>query len=198
MAESVLGFLPNSMLIMGRDPELIYAFSMLSSAVLRESTKVSLWKVLTLVIKQLVLVAKRHRRAPAAGISTELKWLIANVSSSATNSHYCQMHTAHSVHRANVALEKIRQINAFETSPLFSDGEKAALRLAQSFSDEKRRVPQEEIHREVSLYFSEGEILQMTASVSLFGFLDRWNRLLDTELEEAPRQLFEVLLSEAD
>lgn len=187
MAENVLGFLPNSMLTMGRDSELIYAFSMLSSSVLREKPKASLWRMLGLALKHLISVAKRQR-CNRKGIDSELKWLIAYLSSSVANCRYCQAHTAHSAYRANVSLEKINQAMDFETSSLFSDKERAALRLVSLLQVTEPKTSREEIYREILKHFNDDEILQLVAIISLFGFLNRWNELLATPLEEAPKQ----------
>ena len=61
-------------------------------------------------------------------IDPELKQLVAFVASRAAGCRYCQAHTAH---RAGASTERIDAAFDFEASPLFSEAECAALRLAR-------------------------------------------------------------------
>jgi alkylhydroperoxidase family enzyme len=191
MAESVLGFLPNSMLIMGREPEVLYSFSMLTGSVLREEARMSPIKMLWLTIKQIFRIIKRQKSSNR-GIDAELKWLLAYASSSAAECRYCQAHTSHSAHQAGVAIEKITEIWNFETHPLFSDSERAALRVAFSIRTTPDKKPRNLI-KELCEHFNESEATQIIAVIALFGFLNRWNALLDTPLEDAPGDFYNTL-----
>jgi AhpD family alkylhydroperoxidase len=103
MLEEAGGFVPNSMLTLGRSPELLRAFSTLSAAVLGGGGK----------------------------IPRELKQLVAFVASQAAGCRYCQAHTANHGHALGVAVEKLAAAFEFETSDLFDDRERAALRIAR-------------------------------------------------------------------
>ena len=100
--ESAMGFVPRSLLTMGRWPELLRAFSGLSGTVLA-----------------------------GGSVAPGLKQLVAFVTSNAAGCRYCQAHTSHSAERAGVPQEKIDAAFEFETSELFDDAERAALRLAR-------------------------------------------------------------------
>jgi hypothetical protein len=43
-------------------------------------------------------------------------------------------------------------------------------------------------------YYSERQIIDLVAVISLFGFLNRWNDTMATQLEEPPRQIAEQVL----
>jgi len=42
---------------------------------------------------------------------------------------------------------------------------------------------------ELGKYFDEGQIVELVASIALFGFLNRWNDTMATQLEEFPQQV---------
>src|SRR5213594_458572 len=93
-----------------------------------------------------------------------LKPLIAIVASKAAGCRYCQAHEAVDAKMRGVPDEKIAAIWNFERSSLFSDAERAALRK----------------------HWDDGEIVEMLAVVGLFGFLNRWNDSMATDLEDVP------------
>ncbi len=84
--------------------------------------------------------------------------------------------------------EKIAAVWEFETSDLFSDAERAALRLAMKASIIPNQAAQEDFD-EVGKHFDEGQIVELVASVALFGYLNRWNDSMATELEEHPSKV---------
>jgi alkylhydroperoxidase family enzyme len=83
---------------------------------------------------------------------------------------------------------KIEAIWDFERSPLYDEGERAALRFARDASV----VPNEVMpahFEELRRHWDEGEIVEILAVVGLFGFLNRWNDSMATDLEEIPAEL---------
>ncbi len=163
--EETLGFVPTNLFAMANNPELLRAFAGLSGVI----------------------------TGPGV-VEAELKRLISFVASSATGSMYCQAHSAHSARRAGASDEKIRASVDFETSPLFDDRERAALRLARNAASLPNGVEDEDF-QVLRKYFKEDEILEIVALVSLLGFLNRWNDTLATRLEESPRAFAESALS---
>ena len=75
----------------------------------------------------------------------------------------------------------------FETSPLGSAAERAALRVAWHGALQPNAVTDEDFAA-LKLHFSEREIAEIVAVLSLYGFLNRWNGTLQTELEPLPAQ----------
>lgn len=72
---------------------------------------------------------------PSAKIDRSLRSLVAQMASRAAGCGYCMAHTANSAARYGISMEKEEALWDFETSPLFSDAERAALRVAR----ERRR-----------------------------------------------------------
>jgi len=194
MAEGILGFLPNSMLTMSRSPELMYSFSMLTATVLKEKPKVSKFTMLKMGIRQLVGIAKMQRLEPA--IPPDLKWLVAYVTSQSAGCRYCQGHTAFSASKAGVSDEKLQAVFDFEHSDLFTDQERAALRIA-IVGGASNGPPSKEMFDDFSSRFTEKQVIEIVAIIALFGFLNRWNSLMDTELEALPGQFAREHLDQA-
>ena len=153
------GFIPNSILTMSRRPGIARAFMQLNQAILYEGT-----------------------------VEEELKMLVSLVASQAAGCLYCQAHMANLSSIYEASGEKIAAVWEFETSDLFSDAERAALSLAMKASIIPNQAEQEDFD-ELAKYFDEGQIVELVASVALFGYLNRWNDSMATELEEYPSKV---------
>lgn len=119
-------------------------------------------------------------------IDAGLKRMIAMVVSSASGCRYCHAHTAHGAARmAGVDTAKVEAVWEYQTSPMFDDAERAALDLALAAGQQPNAAS--DAHFEaLRRHFSERQIVDIVATISLFGFLNRWNETLATELEAAP------------
>jgi len=118
-------------------------------------------------------------------VSPELKQLVAHISSTAAGCRYCQAHTADSAARIGVPQAKLEAAWNFESDTGFEEPERAALRLARDASVVPNAVTKahfEDLHK----YFSDDEIVELVAVISLFGWLNRWNDTMATELESEP------------
>ncbi len=165
--QSTRGFVPNSILTMSRRPAIAQAFMDLNKAVLYEGT-----------------------------VAEELKMLVSLVTSQASGCLYCQAHMANlsSIYAASDA--KIRAVWEFETSPLFSAAERAALRLAYHAA----LVPNEATGAdfdELKRHFDEGQIVEIVATIALFGYLNRWNDTMATTLESRAVEVAERAIGAA-
>lgn len=150
------GFTPNSIQTMARRPDIVRAFMQLNQAVLYGGT-----------------------------VDEELKMLISLIASQVAGCRYCQAHMANLSKIYSASAEKISQVWEFETSDLFSKAERAALRLAYHGAMAPSQATQ--AHFDAALeHFDEGQVVEIVASLSLFGFLNRWNDTMATELEELP------------
>src|SRR2546425_281096 len=81
--------------------------------------------------------------------------------------------------------EKLEAAWNFESDTGFEEPERAALRLARDASVVPNAVTKahfEDLHK----YFSDDEIVELVAVISLFGWLNRWNDTMATELESEP------------
>ena len=88
--------------------------------------------------------------------------------------------------RAGASEEKIQAAFEFESSDLFSEAERAALRVALHAGMNPNAV--EPAHMEtLQQHFSDKQCVEVVAVISLFGFLNRWNDTMATTLEDSPR-----------
>lgn len=159
------GFIPNSILTMQRRPKISKAFMALNQAILYEGT-----------------------------VSEELKMLVSLIASQAAGCRYCQAHMANLSKIYKASKEKIEAVWEFKTSPLFSDAERAALHLAFNGAVIPNIATAEDFE-ELKKYFDEDQIVEIVASLSLFGYLNRWNDTMATDLEEYPKEVAESLIS---
>ena len=155
LVEQRMGFLPNSMLTMAHRPEILRAVASLAQA------------------------------ARTGTVSRELKELVALLASTAAGCRYCQAHTASNATHVNAEAAKIADVWSYETSDLFSDAERAALRLAHHGALVPNQATDADFD-ELARYFDDSEMVEIVAVIALFGFLNRWNDTVATDLEPAP------------
>jgi len=114
-----------------------------------------------------------------------LKQLVAYVSSATHGCRYCQAHTGQKAARFGVDPDKLRNAFAFETSDLFDDAEREALRLAHHASLVPNEVTDEQFER-LRRHFTDEQIVEIVAVIAMFGWLNRWNDTFATTLEPSP------------
>ena len=107
------------------------------------------------------------------------------MASKAAGCRYCQAHEAVDAKMRGVPDEKIAAIWNFERSSLFSDAERTALRFARDASVVPNEVTPAHFE-DLRKHWDDGEIVEMLAVVGLFGFLNRWNDSMATDLEDVP------------
>lgn len=154
--ERSMGFVPRSLYTMARRPEILRAFSDLITAIWRTGT-----------------------------LPVELKPLVAIVASTAAGCRYCQAHETVDARMRGVPEDKISEIWNFERSPRYSEAERAALRFARDASVIPNDVTPAHFE-ELRSHWDDGQIVEILAVVGLFGFLNRWNDTMSTELEPEP------------
>jgi len=116
-----------------------------------------------------------------------LKRLIGYVASTAAGCHYCQQHSAHGATGQDVDPAKIQAAWEYEHSPLFSDSERIALKIAHLGSLSPSEVTDENF-AELRAHFSDDACLEIVAGISMFGFLNRWHAVMDTDVETLPAE----------
>jgi uncharacterized peroxidase-related enzyme len=129
-------------------------------------------------------------------VSRELKELVALVASTAAGCRYCQAHTASNATRIGAEAARITDVWNYETSDLFDDAERAALRLAHHAALVPNQATDEDFV-ELRRHFDDGEIVEIVTVVALFGFLNRWNDTLATDLEPRPFAVASEVIAEA-
>ena len=161
--EQTMGYLPNNLLIMAHWPELLSAFSGLGGTILHTGV-----------------------------IGAELKQLMAMVASTAHGCKYCQAHTSHAAHQHGASHDKVTAVFEFESSPLFTDRERAALRLAWHGALQPNQVSDADFEA-LRRHFNDKEIVELVSVISLFGFLNRWSDTMGSELEATPKEFADTL-----
>lgn len=119
------------------------------------------------------------------GLDPEVRRLVSIMSSEAAGCRYCRAHTHHGALREGVGPDRLAEIWSFESSTAFTQAQKAAMRVAHGAALAPNQV-EEEHFRALSEHFSETEQLEIVAVISLFGFLNRWNDTLKTQIEPEP------------
>jgi len=149
------GYPPSSWLTMVRKPRVFRAYRDLHTAVMIDEGEV-----------------------PKA-----LKFMVAEVVSNAAGCRYCTAHNAeNAAHIGGVALEKVEALGRFQTSPLFTAAERAALSLALSAGSSPPAVTDAHFI-ELKKHFSEDAIVEIVAVIALLGWLNRWCQTLVPEIE---------------
>ena len=82
----------------------------------------------------------------------------------------------------------------FENSALFSSSEKIALRFTVAASSVPVSVSKE-LEQSLQDLWGEADILEIMSVIALFGFLNRWNDVMGTSLEEDAKHSAESLLN---
>lgn len=87
--------------------------------------------------------------------------------------------------RFGASVERLSAIHDFEKSPHFTAKEKAALRYGQAAAKVPNAVT--EAHAvELRRHWTDADIVEITAVIALFGYLNRWNDSMGTILEDKP------------
>ena len=161
-----LGFCPNSVLTMHHRPRIAYAFIELNKAVMENQGRVT----------------------------SALKRLIGYISSNAAGCRYCQAHTIRAAERYNASQQQLANIWDYKTHASFNDAERSALDFALAASVIPNAVDNE-VANNLRTHWNEGEIVEILGVIALFGYLNRWNDSMGTEMEEGAIDSGKKLLS---
>jgi AhpD family alkylhydroperoxidase len=132
---------------------------------------------------------------PESTVPLGVKRLLAHVASRAHGCQYCMAHTAGAARKLGVSDEKLAAVWEYRSSPLYSAAERVALDYALAAASVPNDVT-DELFAELRRHWDEGQIVEITAVISLFGFMNRWNDSMATPLEEEPVEVGERFLAE--
>ena len=163
-----LGFCPNSVLTMQIRPEIARSFINLNKAVMTN-----------------------HGR-----VTSSFKRIIAWVSSNAAGCNYCQAHAIRAAERYGAEQEQLENIWEYNTHESFNEAERAALDFSLAASQLPNAVD-EELQQRMHKYWDDGEIVEILAVVSLFGYLNRWNDSMGTSIENRATESAEKYLAKS-
>jgi len=161
-----LGVIPNSVRTMAHRPDIARAFTNLNIAVMTDY----------------------------GAVTPEFKRIIGYVSSYASGCMYCQAHMILASERFNASEERLNDVFNFASSTHFSDAEKAALDFAHAATQVPNAVTPE-MGDALNAHWSPEAIVEITAVVALFGYLNRWNDSMGSALEDLPISKGEARLS---
>ena len=120
---------------------------------------------------------------PAREVSGDLKQLVFTVASLASGCRHCQSHGAYHLHKIGVPDEKIQALWSFETSELFTDAERAALRLAMA-AGVAPNMTEPENFEEMRQHFTNIQSIEILAVIAVGGYLNRWNDTIATVTDQ--------------
>ena len=161
-----LGFIPNSVLIMGRKPKMVKGFQALSASV---------WD-------------------PEGKVPMAFKRLLAHVASRSAGCQYCLAHTGEGAIKLGVEQRKLDAVWDYRHSPLFTPAERSALDVAVAAGCVPNAVT-DEMFLELRKHWTEEQIVEIVGLIALFGFLNRWNDTMATPLEDEPAHFGETHLA---
>ena len=162
-----LGVIPSSVRTMARRPHIAEAFTALNVAVMTDT----------------------------GSLTPEFKRLVGYASSFASGCMYCQAHMILASERFGASEARLAGVFDFEDSDAFTEAEKAALAYARAATEVPNGVTPEVMDR-LRAHWDDGAIVEITAVVALFGFLNRWNDSMGSALEDLPRSRGEGRLAE--
>ena len=164
--ERILGFVPNSLLTMQRVPGMVKGFGELTKAVMD----------------------------PNGAVDLGFMRLVAHFASRAAGCQYCEAHSLIAAEIHGISPEKLEAVWEYLESPLYSEAERVALDFALAAGSVPNAVDAELMAR-MKEHWNEEQIVQILGAVSLYGFLNRWNDSMATDLEEAPVAMGEKVLA---
>lgn len=152
-----MGYLPNALMTMARKPAMVRALAQLSEAVHNDCS-----------------------------LPPDIRGLVGQMASKVHGCQYCLAHTAANAERYGVANEKIAAMWEFESSDLFSEAERVALRFAAAAAAVPNAVDPE-LAADLHKHFTDTEIVEIMGIIAYYGWWNRWNASLATTLEQHPR-----------
>lgn len=153
--EETLGFTPNSLFTMMHRPRIAAAFVEMNQAVMENKGMVT----------------------------SAMKREVAYLSSMTTGCRYCEAHAIRAAERYGSSEERMKYLWEYKTHPSFSEADRAMFDLTIAASQVPNGLTNE-IAEKAREYWSEGELVEIMGVIALFGYLNRWNDSMGTQLEE--------------
>lgn len=147
------GFVPNSFLTMARLPHLFEGYIQFSRAL-----------------------------GSCESVERQLKVLMSHVASISYGCRFCEAHSGSFAIEKGIEAERVAKVWEFETSDLFSEAERSALRFARDMGAVPNAVTADHF-TELRQWYTDDQIVEMVASVCMFAFWNRWNDTMATDLE---------------
>lgn len=159
--EDALGYVPNSFFTMARHPGILNSAGALMDGFWYPDT-----------------------------VDEPMRRLVTYAYSHYAGSYYSSAHCACGAEELGLSHDKIMHIFDFETSEVYSEGERAVLRLCRNAA----RIPSEVTDANVEVVKEHYGVSVTTFIIGLIAcmaFLNKWNELCGTTLEDIPRDYAE-------
>ncbi len=144
----------------------------------RQKLEMEHWPQLREAVNQLLNIVFTSK-----DVSGQLKQEVFVIASQASGCVHCQSHGSFHLNALGVDVNRIQGLWDFERSPLFSDADRAAFRLALAAGS----VPNDsgpEHFEELRKYYSDQQIREILAVIAIGGFLNRWNDTVATVTDQ--------------
>jgi len=113
-------------------------------------------------------------------LSTKLKELVVVRTSQLNSTAYClASHTAISL-KLGWTPEQLEALKNWRGSALFSEAEQEAIHLAEVMTLHSHEYTDDDMAR-LRRFYSEGEVVELMASIGLFNYFNRFNNMLQME-----------------
>lgn len=155
--QKLLGYVPNSVLILQHRPKVVKALGQLAAAV---------WDA-------------------DCAVDIGLKRLAAYLASRLHGCAYSMAHAAEAAHRAGISDARMQAVVDYRSSPLFTAAERVALDFAVAAAAQPCAVDDHLIER-MRQHWTDAQIVEIAAAVAINGFLNRWNSSMAVPLEAEP------------
>ena len=165
--ERILGFVPNSLQTMQRMPAMVKGIGELTKAVMD----------------------------PEGPVDLGFMRLVAHFASRAAGCQYCEAHSLVAAKIHGISQDKLDAIWEYRDSHLYSEAERVALDFALAAGAVPNDVNADLMER-MKAHWTEEEIVQILGAVCLYGFLNRWNDSMATDLEASPLAMGERVLAQ--
>ena len=149
------GYIPFSYKVLAHRPNILKALMDLSKAVIRDD----------------------------GTVDRGFRFLIAYISSRTRGCQYCQAHNVKSADRWGISADQLNNVWEYETSEFFTPAERAALAFAQA-SATVPNYADDTIFKELKAHWYDEQIVEITAVVSLFGWMNCFNDVLHVDLDD--------------
>jgi len=128
----------------------------------------------------------------SGSIDGGLKRMIGYLVSQSSGCQYCSAHTSFTSAKHGISESKMKAIWNYQSSPLFTDKEKAALQLAHHAGTHPNAATDEDFEL-LKAHFNTQEIVEIVFTISLYGFLNKFNDTMKTTIEDKPLQAMEKI-----
>jgi uncharacterized peroxidase-related enzyme len=154
--QGLLGYVPNSVLIMQHRPKAVKALAQMAASVWKEGE-----------------------------IDAGFKRLITYVASRTYGCNYSMAHAAEAAHRAGISEAKLNAVVDYRTSALFTEAERVALDFAVAAASQPNAAT-DELFERMKQHWTDAQIVEIAIAVALYGFLNRWSNTMAVPLEAEP------------